>query len=161
MREGGAENRNLEEREIQVVGVFEERSSDAPLSNPFVLVRDNRGRAVLIWIGRFEALAISMALEGASADRPLTHDLLKNMAERLGAQIDRVVVDDLWQDTFYAKIWMTVNGKTISVDSRPSDTIALALRAKCPVYMTEAVLEEASRPVEEITGGSAEEEQGE
>ncbi len=141
------------------MGVFEERSADAPLSNPFVVVRDNRGRAVLIWIGRFEALAISMGLEGASSERPMTHELLKNMVERLGARIDRVVVDDLWDSTFYAKIWMTLNGKSIFVDSRPSDAIALALRAKCPLYMTEAVLEEASRPVEEITGGSGSEEE--
>lgn len=149
--EQGAEQRNLEEREVHVVGVYEH--SEQQLNNPFVLIRDNQGRCVLIWVGRFEAWAISMAIEGAAADRPLTHDLLKNTTERLGARVERIVIDDLWGETFYAKIWLSTNGKAISVDSRPSDAIALALRVKCPVYMTEAVLEDASRPCEELEGG--------
>lgn len=150
--EQGAEERNLEEREVEVRGVYEP-SDQAPVpSNPFVLLRDAHSRCVLIWVGRFEAISISMALEGQSADRPLTHDLLKNLIERLGGVMDRVVIDDLWGDTFYAKIWLNVNGKQLPVDSRPSDAIALALRAKAPIYMTEAVLEDAGRPCDEIEG---------
>jgi len=152
IREDGAESRDLEEKEVQVVGVFEHTDETTSLRNPFVLLRDNQGRCVLIWVGKFEAFAISMALEGESAERPLTHDLLKNVTERLGAQIERVVVDDLWGETFYAKVWLSVGGKLLSVDSRPSDGLAIALRAKCPVYMTEAVLQEASRPCEDIEG---------
>ena len=105
--EGGTEPRNLEEKQVHVVGVFEHSDANSALSNPFVLLRDNDGRCVLIWVGKFEAFAISMAIDGAKADRPLTHDLLKNLAEKLGASIDRIVIDDLWGDTFYAKIWMT------------------------------------------------------
>ncbi len=78
---------------------------------------------------------------------------MKNLAERLGGAIERVVIDDLWGETFYAKIWLRVNGKSLPVDSRPSDAIALALRAEAPLYMTEAVLEEASRPCEDLEGG--------
>lgn len=152
LREDGAESRNLEEKQVHVVGVFEHTDETTSVRSPFVLLKDNDGRCVLIWVGKFEAFAISMAVEGESAERPLTHDLLKNITERLGAQIERVVVDDLWGETFYAKVWLNQDGKALSVDSRPSDGLAIALRAKCPVYMTEAVLQEASRPCEDIEG---------
>lgn len=146
------EERNLEEREVRVAGVYVHADAATGVRADFVLVRDNRGRCVLIWVGQFEASAISMALQGLTGDRPLTHELLKNLAERLGGTIERVVIDDLWGETFYAKIWLRVNGKPVSVDSRPSDAIALALRAEAPLYMTEAVLEEASRPCEDLEG---------
>lgn len=157
--EGPVEPRNLEEREVHVVGVFEHSDQNTAITNPFVLIRDNNHRCVLIWVGKFEAFAISMALEGASAERPLTHDLLKNLTERLGARLDRIVIDDLWGETFYAKLWLSANGKPVMVDSRPSDAIALALRVKCPVYMTEAVLQEVGRPCEEFEGGPSEDEE--
>lgn len=147
------EERNLEEREVRVAGVYVHADAATGVRGDFVLVRDNRERCVLIWVGQFEASAISMALQGLTGDRPLTHELLKNLAERLGGAIERVVIDDLWGETFYAKIWLRVNGKSLPVDSRPSDAIALALRAEAPLYMTEAVLEEASRPCEDLEGG--------
>lgn len=134
----------IEEKEVKVIGVYEHQ--DAATSQPaaFVLLRDNVGRSVLIWIGRPEAFAISVALEGASADRPMTHDLLKNIISRLGGTIDRIVIDDLWHDTYYAKIHIATNGSNIEIDSRPSDAIAIGLRAKAPIYMAEAVLEQAA-----------------
>lgn len=142
--------RNLEEREVHVVGVFEQSDGTTTLGNPFVLLRDNRGRCVMIWIGRFEAFAISTGLENVAAERPLTHDLLRNVTERLGGSIDRIVVDDLWGETFYAKVWVNQNGHSLSIDARPSDAIALGVRVKCPVFMVEAVLDEAGRPCEDF-----------
>ena len=139
--------RQLNEKEVQVIGVYEHQEQGLPqgFSPPaFVLLRDNQGRQVLIYIGRSEAFAISLALEDKTSDRPLTHDLIKNLADRLGCKIDQVLIDDLWQDTYYAKIAVSVNGKSLEIDARPSDAIALALRAKAPIYMAEYVLEHAS-----------------
>jgi len=136
--------RDLDEKEVKVVGVYEHQEQGLPPA-AFVLLRDNRGRQVLIWIGRFEAYAISLALEGATLDRPMTHDLMKTLLERLGHKVERIVIDDLWQDTYYAKITVTLNGNTIDIDSRPSDAIALALRMKAPIYMAESVLQQAAR----------------
>lgn len=151
VREDGAEERNMEEREVRVEGVFEHSEQDSgAVTSPFVLVRDADSRCVMIWVGKFEAFAISMVLEKQTPQRPLTHDLLKNVSERLGARLDKVVVDDLFDSTFYAKIWYTIGGRQVTVDSRPSDAIALALRAGCPIFMTEAVLQDASRPAEEF-----------
>ncbi len=152
--EDGAEGRDLTEREVSVLGVFQESDHPSPLGNPFVLLRDGGDRCVRIWVGPFEAAAISVALEGTPHDRPLTHELVRNVAEKLGAKITRVVIDDLFDMTFYAKIWLTVGETDVLVDSRPSDGIAVALRAKCPLFMTEAVLQEASVPAAEIEGES-------
>jgi len=138
------EERRLEEKEVKVVGVYEHQEATASQPAAFVLLRDNRGRSVLIWIGRPEAFAISVALEGASADRPMTHDLMKNIVYRLGGRIDRIVIDDLWHDTYYAKIHLALNGTSVEIDSRPSDAIALGLRAKAPIYMAESVIEQAA-----------------
>lgn len=139
--------RRLDEKEVQVIGVYEHQEQGLPpgLSPPaFVLLRDKQGRQVLIFIGRSEAFAISLALEEKTSERPLTHDLMKNLADRLGCKIEQVLIDDLWQDTYYAKIAISVNGNSIEIDSRPSDAIALALRAKAPIYMAEYVLEQAA-----------------
>jgi uncharacterized protein len=138
----------LDLREVKVVGVYEHQDSVTAQSAAFVLLRDNDGRSVLIWIGRPEAYAISIALEGATADRPMTHDLMKNIIYRLGGEIDRIVIDDLWHEIYYAKIHVAMNGGTIEIDSRPSDAIALSVRAKAPIYMAEAVIEQAAVPEE-------------
>ena len=139
------EELNVEEKEVKVMGVYEHKEQgNDQLTNFFVLLRDGSGRSVLIWIGRFEAMAISLALEGTSADRPITHDLLLNAINRLGGTIDRILIDDLWNNTYYAKVSVVSNGKTIDIDSRPSDAIALSLRAKAPIYMIEGVLEKAA-----------------
>ena len=98
----------------------------------------------MIWIGKFEAYAISLALEGASADRPITHDLLNNVVNKMGGNVERILIDDLWNDTYYAKVTIAYDSKSLDIDSRPSDAIALGLRAKAPMYMVEGVLEKAS-----------------
>lgn len=136
--------RDLDEKEVQVVGVYEHADPAGGQPAALVLLRDARGRSVPIFIGRFEAMAIWLALEGTSADRPLTHDLLNNVISRMGGTIERILIDDLWNNTYYAKLTITVNGKTLEIDSRPSDGIALAVRAKAPIYMAEAVLERAA-----------------
>ncbi len=145
--DGEPENRGpreLNEKEVRVVGVYEVPSPG--LGNPpqtFVLLQDNRKRKVLIFIGRAEAYAISMAIDGEQADRPMTHDLLKLVVERLGGTVERVVVDDIWQETFYAKLSLTRGGESFEIDCRPSDAMAIALRAKAPIYMAEAVIEQS------------------
>ncbi|MBI2842210.1 MAG: bifunctional nuclease family protein [Armatimonadetes bacterium] len=133
-----------EVKEVKVVGVYEHQDAATAQPAAFVLLRDNQGRSVLIWIGRPEAFAISVALEGATADRPMTHDLMKNLVIKLGGDIERIVIDDLWHDTYYAKIHIAMNGNVVEIDSRPSDAIALGLRAKAPIYMAETVLEQAA-----------------
>jgi len=145
--------RRLDEKEVEVVGVFEHQEQGMPpgYSAPaFVLLRDKEGRQVLIWIGRFEAYAISVALEDVSFDRPMTHDLLKNVLDRIGGKVDKILIDDLWQDTYYAKITVSIDGKTMDVDARPSDAIALALREKAPIYMAELVLEQGAVKEDEL-----------
>ena len=139
--------RQVEEKEVQVVGVYEHQEQGmAPGHSPpaFVLLRDKQGRQVLIFIGRSEAFAISLALEEKTADRPLTHDLMKSVVDRLGGRVERILIDDIWQDTYYAKIALASNGTQTEIDARPSDAIALALRAKAPIFMAEYVLQQAS-----------------
>lgn len=135
--------RDLEEKEVKVMGVYEHLEQGMEPA-AFVLLRDTRGRQVLIWIGRYEAYAISLALEGSAPDRPMTHDLMKNMMDRLGGRMERIVIDDLWHETYYAKISIATNAHMVDVDSRPSDAIALALRAKAPIFVAETVLEQAA-----------------
>jgi len=130
-------SRELHEKEVKVVGVY-----DHP-RGPFVLLRDSRGRAMPIWIGSAEALSISIALEGTATQRPLTHELMKQVLERLGGKIEYALVDDLWSNTYYAKLNVRTDGKTMDVDCRPSDAIALAVRARVPIYVADHVLEEA------------------
>lgn len=138
-------DQDIDEKEVQVVGVYEHREegSTQPPS-AFVLVRDEQGRSVLIFIGKPEAMSIWLALEGTSADRPLTHDLLNNVINRMGGTIEHVLIDDLWNNTYYAKISIAHNGGAIQIDARPSDGIAVALRAKAKIYMAEAVLDRAA-----------------
>lgn len=137
--------RSLNEKEVKVMGVYaHQEQGSAP--NHFVLLRDNRGRRVPIFVGQFEAWAISLALEGDTPDRPFTHDLIRLLLERLDATVERIIIDDLWNDTFYAKIGIVkVTGETLELDARPSDAIALALRVRAPIYMAETVLEATIR----------------
>ncbi len=100
-------------------------------------------RYLPIYIGPFEADAITIELQGIEVARPLTHDLLKRMIETLGARVSHVVVNDLQNDTFYARIALDVDGEEIEVDSRPSDAIALAVRAKVSVFVAEEVMDRA------------------
>jgi bifunctional DNase/RNase len=108
---------------------------------PIVVLKDVNGNTVLpIWVGIFEANAIALEIEKVSTPRPMTHDLLKTVLMGLEAGVKKVVVSDLREDTFYAVIWLEKNGQMISVDSRPSDALALALRLDCPIYVEDSVL---------------------
>jgi len=139
--------RELNEKEVRVVGVYEH-----PQSGAFVLLRDTRGRNLPIWIGQPEAYSISMAIDGAAPARPMSHDLMKLLVERLGARIEYVLVDDLYNNVFYAKLAVAQNGKELEVDCRPSDAIALGLRFKAPIYVADAVLEEGQWELNEEPG---------
>lgn len=140
--------RALNEKEVRVVNVYEgiyDSPGAQPSRSTFVLLRDNRGREFKIFVLRDVALAISQGLENDPPDRPFTHDLIKTMVERLGAKVERITIDDLWHDTFYAKIGLIQGSESIEIDARPSDAIAIALRFRAPIYVAEAVLE-ASQP---------------
>ena len=145
--------RALNEKEVKVMGIWGTQDPQDPTGPPkqtFVMLRDNRGRRAPIFIGPFETLAIQMALEGASPERPLTHDLMKLAIDKLGGTIERITIDDLWQGTFYAKITVAQkSGESQDIDCRPSDAIALALRARAPIYMAEDVIETAGRDDED------------
>ncbi len=113
-----------------------------PVTNmPIVVLKDINGNAILpIWVGIYEANAIALEIEKVSTPRPMTHDLIKTLLLGLGTGIRKVVVSELKDDTFYAVIWLDRDGDLISVDSRPSDALALALRLDCPIYVDEVVL---------------------
>ncbi len=113
-----------------------------PVTNmPIVILKDVNGASVLpIWVGIYEANAIALEIEKVTTPRPMTHDLLKNLLVGLEIRVDKVVVSELKEDTFYALIWLERDGQVISVDSRPSDALALALRVDCPIYVEEEVL---------------------
>jgi bifunctional DNase/RNase len=108
---------------------------------PIVVLKDVNGNTVLpIWVGIFEANAIALEIEKVSTPRPMTHDLLKTVLMGLETGVRKVVVSDLKDDTFYALIWLERGGELISIDSRPSDALALALRLDCPIYVEDTVL---------------------
>jgi len=113
-----------------------------PMTNmPIVVLKDTDGETVLpIWVGIYEANAIALEIEKVTTPRPMTHDLIKNLLTGLDARVHKVVVTELRDDTFFAVIWMEREGRIISVDSRPSDALALALRLDCPIYVDDEVL---------------------
>jgi bifunctional DNase/RNase len=116
-----------------------------PITNmPIVILKDKDGERVLpIWVGIFEANAIALQIENIATPRPMTHDLLRNVISDLDGQVDRVVVSDLKDNTFYAVIHLTVRGERVAVDARPSDAIALALRTRSPILVEETVIDNA------------------
>lgn len=118
-----------------------------PVTNmPIVILKDLNGSTVLpIWVGVYEANAIALEIEKVSTPRPMTHDLIKSLLLGLGTNLQKVVVSELKDDTFYAVIWLDREGDLISVDSRPSDALALALRLDCPIYVEESVLKSSNR----------------
>jgi bifunctional DNase/RNase len=113
-----------------------------PVTNmPIVVLKDVTSDVVLpIWVGVYEANAIALEIEKVTTPRPMTHDLIKNLLVGLDTHVHKVVVNELRDDTFFAVIWMERDGKIISLDSRPSDALALALRLDCPIYVEEDVL---------------------
>ncbi|HEY8713406.1 MAG TPA: bifunctional nuclease family protein [Thermoanaerobaculia bacterium] len=116
-----------------------------PVSNsPIVVLKDEADKFFLpIWVGIFEANAIALQLENVSTPRPMTHDLLKNMIADLDARVSRVVISDLRDSTFFAQIRLITGSKTLEVDARPSDAIALALRTEAPIFVAQSVLDQA------------------
>lgn len=108
-----------------------------------ILKATKQERYLFIWIAYAEAYAIAVELQGTTSPRPLTHDLLKNVIEELNAKIVSIVISDLIDEIYYARIVLDVDGRHVEIDSRPSDAIALAVRAKTPIYVEESVLERA------------------
>ena len=125
------------ELEVKIRGLMMD-----PVTNmPVVVLKETAGNGVLqIWVGIYEANAIALEIEKVQTPRPMTHDLLKNVLTGLNVHVQRVVVCDLKDDTFYALIWMERDGQTMSMDSRPSDALALALRLDCPIFVDDEVL---------------------
>ena len=127
--------------EMVIYGV----SFDLVGKQPIVLLKTSDGNRFLpIWIGHAEAAAILMKLQGASTPRPMTHDLLADMLEQLDAEVVRITVTELRENTFYASITVQQNGSEIEIDSRPSDAIAIAVRSDAPIFAAERVIEESA-----------------
>jgi bifunctional DNase/RNase len=122
-----------------------------------VVLKDENDRFLPIWIGPFEADAIRIALEGNQVARPLTHDLFKNLLTEIGGTPLRIVVNDLHNDTFYARILIDLNGRAIEIDSRPSDAIALAVRFQVPIFVDTTVMKKAAIRPSQDTESPAEE----
>jgi hypothetical protein len=118
-----------------------------PITNmPIIVLRDREGQRVLpIWVGVFEANAIALQMENVQTPRPMTHDLMKNLLEEVGAEVERITVTALRDGTFYAEIVLSAAGEVRTVSSRPSDAIALAIRIGSPIFAEEEVLDEAGR----------------
>ena len=116
-----------------------------PITNmPIIILRDKDGQRVLpIWVGVFEANAIALQIENVTTPRPMTHDLLKNVIADLRGSIEKIVVSDLKDNTFFALIYLSVGGEVMAIDARPSDAIALALRARAPIFVEETVIDHA------------------
>lgn len=134
---------------VKVMGVFsnddkENNDKEAVIHN-FVIFQDEAGRRVQIFIGQFEAWAISLALEGTPPDRPFTHDAMLNCLAVAGATVEEACINDLRDEVFFAIVTLRVGEQQHAVDVRPSDAVALALRAKCPLFISEAVMQAAHR----------------
>jgi uncharacterized protein len=127
--------------ELNLVGVRVE----LPTNQPIVLLREREGERYLpIWVGAMEATAIAFALQGIPTPRPMTHDLMKNVLEEIGVHVERIVITELRDGTFYAELQMAQDGAKYQISSRPSDAIALAVRLNVPIFANEEVLSEAS-----------------
>ena len=124
--------------EVQIEGVFQ--AENATNVTRFVLLSDGE-RKLPILIGPYEAQAISLPLDGVRPDRPMTHDLVRNILERFEATLERVVIDDLWNTIYYAKLYIQANGEEMEIDSRPSDAIALAVRFDAPIFVADGILD--------------------
>lgn len=149
------------EIEVKIRGLMMDPNSGTPI----IILKDINSDTMLpIWVGAYEANAIALEIEKVSPQRPLTHDLLRNLIVEMGAQVERVIVTELRDNTFFAVIFMRNNdGETIVLDSRPSDAIALALRADCPIFVSEDVIRASQNIVNnersEETSSSTEEDE--
>jgi bifunctional DNase/RNase len=132
--------------ELQLVGVRVE----LPTNQPIVLLKEREGERYLpIWIGAVEATAIALGMQGIETARPMTHDLMRDLLTGLGVTVQRIVITELREGTFYAEIQMSSNGDSVSVSSRPSDALALAVRMNLEIFANEDVIEEASIAVKD------------
>ncbi len=123
---------------------------DPAANTPIIILKDVNGDAMLpIWVGAFEANAIAVEIEKMATQRPMTHDLVKNIIWELGATVRRIVITDLIDNTFFAVIEMVREGEVMMVDARPSDAIALALRVDCPIYVNQEVVKNSSTSITE------------
>jgi len=135
----------MQEIEMKIRGLM----MDPTANTPIVILKDVvSDRMLPIWVGASEANAIALEIEKSAAPRPMTHDLLRNVVTQLGAIVDRIVVTDLIENTFYAVIEMTIEGRKVLVDSRPSDAIALALRVDCPIFVNEDVISSSRNTID-------------
>ena len=128
------------EVEMKIRGLMVDPSTQQPI----VILKNLEGTTVLpIWVGLFEASAIALEVEKSAAPRPMTHDLLRNLIHGMNGRVQRVVVSELRNDTFFAVIWIEQEGELVTIDARPSDALALALRSDCPIFVDEEVLRAA------------------
>jgi bifunctional DNase/RNase len=126
--------------EVRIRGLM----MDPATNMPIVVLKDVSSETVMpIWVGIFEANAIAIEIEKVAAPRPMTHDLTRNLIRHMNAQLERVVINELRDDTFFAVLWLKQGDEAMTIDARPSDAIALALRSDCPIYVSEAVLQSA------------------
>lgn len=126
--------------EVRIRGLM----MDPATNMPIVVLKDVASETVMpIWVGIFEANAIAVEIEKVAAQRPMTHDLTRNLIHSLNGQLERVVITELRDDTFYATLWINQQNEHITMDARPSDAIALALRADCPIFVSEQVMQTA------------------
>jgi bifunctional DNase/RNase len=126
--------------EVRIRGLM----MDPSTSMPIVVLKDVASETVMpIWVGIFEANAIALEIEKVAAPRPMTHDLARNLIRNLNARLERIVISELKDDTFYATLWLQQGGEPLVLDARPSDALALALRADCPIYVTDEVMQKA------------------
>src|SRR5215510_1974044 len=129
-----------EELQVEIKGLMLDPSSNVPI----VILRDTQSQLFLpIWIGVFEANAIALRIEGVEPPRPMTHDLLRLVLDQLGAAVEKIVISDLRESTFFALIHLRQGEASVTVDARPSDAIALALRASAPIFVLRSVLDKA------------------
>lgn len=124
--------------EAKVNGLALDMTTNSPV---VILSSSDSDRLLPIWIGHYEALAIAMELSGVTSRRPLTHDLLRSVITTMGGKVQKIEVTELKEQTFYAKIYIEVNSSILEVDARPSDSIALALKAKVPLYVAEELFQ--------------------
>lgn len=129
-----------EELQVEIKGLMLDPSSNVPI----VILRDIQSQLFLpIWIGVFEANAIALRLEAIDPPRPMTHDLLRSMVDQLGGTVEKIVISDLRESTFFAMIHVRNNDRSLAIDARPSDAIALALRTESPIFVLRSVLDKA------------------
>jgi uncharacterized protein len=126
--------------EVRIRGLMMDPASNMPI----VVLKDVGSDTVMpIWVGIFEANAIAIEIEKIAAPRPMTHDLTRNLMRHLNAELERIVITEIKDETFYAVLWLRQGNEPIAIDARPSDAIALALRADCPIYVAEHVMQSA------------------